>query len=121
MKHILIAEDEAFNRIVIEDMLNLFYSDIEIRTVENGEEALASIEAGWPDLVLSDIDMPRMSGMELIEHVRKGAHSGITMVCITAFAIAGDKEKLLMSGYDAYISKPIEMDTLQRVLDPYLK
>lgn len=120
MKKVLIAEDEAFNQIVLQDMLELIYPDLEVRIANNGKEALEVIKEGWPDIVLSDVDMPEMNGIELIEAVRQGLKSDLTMISITAYAITGDKEKLLMHGFDSYISKPIVMEELQEALDPYL-
>ena len=121
MKKVLIAEDEAFNRIVLQDMLELIYPGSAVKIVENGQEALRIISEGWPDVVLSDIDMPQMSGVELVKAVRNDLKSAVPMVCITAFAITGDRESLLMQGYDAYVSKPIEIAELENTLDPFMK
>ena len=121
MKKVLIAEDEEFNQIVLQDMLELFYPDLEIKVVENGKEALAVIKEGWPDIVLSDVDMPEMNGVELVQTVRNELKSDLPMVSITAYAITGDKENLLMHGYNGYISKPIVMDELQAALDSFFK
>ncbi len=121
MKNILIAEDEEFNQVVLKDMLEIYYPDLTIRTVGNGKEALEVIREGWPDLVLSDIDMPEMNGIELVETVRKEFGNDLPMISITAYALTGDKEKMLLHGFSNYISKPIVMEELEKVLTPYLE
>ncbi|MDD5717342.1 MAG: response regulator [Sulfuricurvum sp.] len=116
---ILIAEDEEYNQMVVQAMIELLYPDIEIEMVSNGAEALDRLKNGSYDLVLSDVDMPVMNGYDLLSEAKK-IGIAIPMICVTAFAISGDKEKLLMHGFERYISKPIDMDDMKAVLDPYL-
>ncbi len=117
--HILIAEDEEYNQMVIQGMIEIFYPDVTMEMVSNGVEALDKLKNGSFDLLLSDVDMPMMNGYELVSEVKK-LGLAIPMICVTAFAISGDKEKLLMHGFERYISKPIDMDDMKAVLDPYL-
>lgn len=118
--HILIAEDEEYNQMVVEAMIELLYPGVSVEMVSNGMEALDKLKTNSFDLLLSDVDMPLMNGYELVSEVKK---LGLTlpMVCVTAFAISGDREKLLMHGFDGYISKPIDMEDMKAVLDTYLK
>ena len=116
---ILIAEDEEYNQMVVQAMIELLYPAVEIIMVSNGVEALDKLKTETFDLVLSDVDMPLMNGYELLSEA-KALDLGIPMICVTAFAISGDKEKLLMHGFERYISKPIDMDDLKSVLDHYL-
>lgn len=117
--HILIAEDEEYNQMVVQAMIEILYPEVTMEMVSNGLEALNKLQNGSYDLVLSDVDMPVMNGYDLVSEVKKlGLH--IPLICITAFAISGDKEKLLMHGFERYISKPIDMDEMKAVLDPYL-
>lgn len=116
---ILIAEDEEYNQIVVQGMIELLYPDVEMQLVSNGSEALEKLKTEIFDLVLTDVDMPLMNGYELVTEV-KALGLNIPMVCVTAFAISGDKEKLLMHGFERYISKPIDMDEMKAILDPYL-
>ncbi|MGD9970030.1 MAG: response regulator [Sulfuricurvum sp.] len=115
---ILIAEDEEFNQMVIEGMIEILYPEIAIDMVSNGVEALEKLKAEPYDLLLTDIDMPVMNGYELMDELRS-LDLNIPKVCITAFAISGDREKLLMHGFDGYISKPVDMDELKTALDHY--
>lgn len=117
--HILIAEDEEYNQMVVQAMIEILYPEVTMEMVSNGLEALNKLQNGSYDLVLSDVDMPVMNGYNLVSEVKKlGLH--VPLICITAFAISGDKEKLLMHGFERYISKPIDMDEMKAVLDPYL-
>lgn len=117
--HILIAEDEEYNQMVVQAMIEILYPDVTMEIVANGVEALEKLQNTSYDLVLSDVDMPQMNGYELVDEVKK-LGLRIPMICVTAFAISGDKEKLLMHGFERYISKPIDMDEMKTVLDPYL-
>jgi len=116
---ILIAEDEEYNQMVLQAMLEILYPDVNIEIVNNGVEALEKLKMKSYDLLLSDVDMPQMSGYELVSEI-KNMGLKIPMICVTAFAISGDKEKLLMHGFQQYISKPIDMDQMKEVLDPYI-
>ncbi|MDD5160637.1 MAG: response regulator [Sulfuricurvum sp.] len=116
---ILIAEDEEYNQMVVQTMIELLYPEVEVLMVSNGAEALDKLKTEAFDLVLSDVDMPLMNGYELVSEV-KALGLNVPMICVTAFAISGDKEKLLMHGFERYISKPIDMDDMKLILDPYL-
>lgn len=116
---ILIAEDEEYNQMVVQTMIELLYPDVEVLMVSNGIEALDRLKTESFDLVLSDVDMPLMNGYELVSET-KALGLNVPMICVTAFAISGDKEKLLMHGFSRYISKPIDMDEMKSILDPYL-
>lgn len=117
--HILIAEDEEYNQMVLQGMIEILYPDVRIEIVSNGVEALEKLREKPFNLLLSDVDMPLMNGYDLVSEI-KNMDLNIPLVCVTAFAISGDKEKLLMHGFDGYISKPIDMDIMKSVLDPYL-
>lgn len=117
---ILLVEDEEFNLIVLEEMINLFYSDVEITTAVNGQIAYDILQENRFDLILSDINMPIMDGYELIKKIKDVLKISTITIAVTAFAIQGDKEKLLLAGFDDYISKPIDITELERVLKKYL-
>jgi CheY-like chemotaxis protein len=117
---ILIAEDEQYNQLVIEAMIELLYPDAITVISSNGLEALEKLKSQTFDMLLSDIEMPEMNGYELVDEVKK---LGLTLpvISVTASAIKGDSEKILMHGFDNYISKPIDMDEMKRVLDQYYR
>jgi len=117
--HILIAEDEEYNQMVLQAMIEILYPNVTMEIVSNGLEALEKLKKDSFDLVLSDVDMPVMNGYDLVSEVKKMGFK-VPVICVTAFAISGDREKLLIHGFERYVSKPIDMDDLKAVLDPYL-
>jgi len=116
---ILIAEDEPLNIMVIEEMVKIFYPDAFIESAEDGMIAYELLQKNTYDILLSDVNMPNMDGYGLIEKVKNELKLTLPCIAVTAFAIQGDKEKLLLAGFDDYISKPIDMTQLQTVLDKY--
>lgn len=116
---ILIAEDEEYNQMVVQAMVEILYPEVSMVIVDNGAQALEKLQSEPFDLLLSDVDMPVMNGYVLVDEIKKLGLS-LPMVCVTAFAISGDREKLLLHGFNSYISKPIDMDEMKRVLDVYI-
>ncbi len=116
---ILIAEDEELNQTVIVAMIELIYDGVSVTVVGDGAQALEELKRTPYDLVLTDIDMPVMNGYMLLEAI-KACSLCVPLICVTAFAVSGDREKLLLHGFDDYISKPINMDEMKKVLDRYI-
>lgn len=117
---VLLIEDEEFNLIVLEEMIKIFYPDAEVDTALNGKIGFEKLSTKEYELVLSDVNMPVMDGYEMIEKIKKELAVDIPIVATTAFAVQGDKEKLLLAGFDDYISKPIDINELQITLQKYL-
>lgn len=109
MKKIAVVEDNADNRMLVEALLNDRY---EVAEYETGREALDGFRRDRPDLVLLDISLPEMSGVEVLEHLRAdpGLRS-VPVIALTAHAMVGDREEFLAKGFDGYISKPIVDET----------
>ncbi len=116
---ILIVEDEPFNITVLEEMIYIFYPDMEIKSAENGKLGYEILQNESFDLILSDISMPVMDGYEFIAKVKNELQLQIPAIAVTAFAITGDKEKILLAGFDDYLSKPIDMALLEEMLQKY--
>jgi len=116
---ILIVEDEPFNITVLEEMIYIFYPEMEIKSAENGKIAYEILQNECFDLILSDISMPIMDGYALIEKIKNELKLQTPTIAVTAFAIQGDKEKLLLAGFDDYISKPIDISILEETLLKY--
>jgi len=114
---ILVAEDEAISRMVIVDYL--IHKGHHVSTARNGKEVLKILREETFDLILMDIHMPNMNGVEATEAIRRkeeitGEH--ITIVALTAYAMAEDREKFLQAGMDEYLSKPVEFFQLDELL-----
>ena len=109
-KKVLIAEDEESSFSFLDNLLSP--EGISCIWVKNGAEAVAYCQGSDPvDLLLMDINMPRMNGYEATKEIRK-IRPNLPVVAQTAFAIAGDKERILAAGFDFYIAKPIDKDDL---------
>ena len=113
---ILLVDDHPINRHVA----GLFLRPFNMRVVEaaNGKEALAALEREAFDMVLLDVHMPIMDGVETIRHIRtsQAAWNNIPVIALTADAMSGDKERYLAMGMDGYVSKPIaEQDLISEI------
>lgn len=114
---ILLAEDDKVNQTVIARMIREAGHNITI--ADNGKEALEVLNSRQIDVVLMDIQMPEMDGIETTRRIREaeaGTSKHIPIIAVTAYALKGDKEKFLSLGMDAYISKPIRMDALLDII-----
>lgn len=118
---ILLAEDDSINRVVAAKLLSVFGCP-QVDLAANSLEALEKIEENHYDIVLMDIDMPVMDGIEAARRIRDlpGRNSEIPIVALTAYAMKGDREKLLDAGMDEYVAKPLEKEDLRRALDAVL-
>ncbi len=113
---ILLAEDNPVNQKVALQMLKKLGYKADVAA--NGLEVLRALERKHYDVVLMDVQMPEMDGLEATRRIRdQGIDSRI--IAMTAHALEGDREKCLSAGMDEYISKPIKLDELQRVLERF--
>jgi PAS domain S-box-containing protein len=123
---VLIAEDNPVNRMVIMAMLGeLDCSGLSVTVVEDGQQALDFVtEGGVPDLVLMDIQMPMMGGLDATEKIRlwESEHGTprLPIVALTANAYEEDRHKCLAAGMDDFLAKPLDMEKLQSVLVRWL-
>lgn len=111
---ILVAEDNPSNqRVLVEMLRKLGYR---ADAVADGKEVLQSLERQPYDLVFMDVKMPEMDGLLATREIRRRWPSGPKIVAITAYALAGDKEKCLEAGMDDYIAKPVQKGALAEAL-----
>ncbi len=116
---ILLAEDNTSNQKVIVAMLKRL--GYRADAVANGIEALQALDRQHYDIVLMDIRMPEMDGLDATKIIRqRWPDDGPKVIAITAFALKGDKKRCLDSGMDDYISKPVKIDDLADILQKYL-
>jgi len=116
---ILVVEDNPQNMRLIE--MTLRGENYTLLKATDGEEALEMTARERPDLILMDIRLPRMSGLEVTKKLRETpAFSHTPIIGITAYAMKGDKEKVIESGCNAYLPKPINTRELPRVVKEML-
>ncbi len=114
---ILVAEDNPVNRNLIEKVLAK--AGHRVRSVENGLEAVQELDREYYDAVLMDVHMPVMDGYTATREIReRERHLPVrtSVIALTALAVDGDKEKCLAAGMDAYLSKPVNLEELLRLL-----
>ncbi|MEX2220749.1 MAG: ATP-binding protein [Candidatus Rokuibacteriota bacterium] len=107
--HVLVVDDDAETREVMK--LALAFEGARVTTAPSVAAAMAAIEQGWPDALVSDIGMPGEDGYDLIRKVRRleavgGRH--IPAIALTAYAAAEDRRRTLEAGYEAHVAKPVE-------------
>jgi signal transduction histidine kinase/CheY-like chemotaxis protein len=118
---ILIAEDDHYNRFTIKEMLtSLGYSEKNITIVENGLDCLKEVEKKSYDVILMDIVMPVMDGLESSKRIKRLKNPPI-IIAVSAAVQPSDKSKCQGVGIDGYLSKPIIIDKLETSLKPLIK
>lgn len=118
-KTVMIVEDNELNMKLFNDLLEAKgYKTIQTR---NGLEALDLAREHNPDLILMDIQLPEISGLEVTKWLKEDdkLHS-IPVIAVTAFAMKGDEERIRQGGCEAYISKPISVVTFLETIQSYL-
>ncbi|MGA2158471.1 MAG: response regulator [Dehalococcoidia bacterium] len=115
---ILYIEDNEQNFYLVKVLLST--RDYEVIWARDGQEGIDKAEQSGPDLILLDIQLPVMDGYEVASRLRsKPELTGIPIVAVTSYAMAGDREKALSAGCNGYIEKPIDPDTFLAQIDKY--
>ena len=117
MSSILIADDNEHNRYIARFLLE--DAGHQVEQVENGEDAVNVAQQGAFDLVLMDIQMPGMDGIEATRQLKDFGLT-IPIVALTAKAMRGDREEILEAGCDGYISKPFEVEQFVADVEKYI-
>jgi len=118
-KQVMIVEDNELNMKLFRDLIEASgFRTIETR---NGMEALDLARQHKPDLILMDIQLPEVSGLEVTKWLKEDddLHQ-IPVIAVTAFAMKGDEERIRQGGCEAYISKPISVPSFIRTIKTYL-
>jgi signal transduction histidine kinase/CheY-like chemotaxis protein len=121
---VLVAEDSEVNQFIISELLKSF--GIEPDMVANGVEAVSVFASRDYDLVLMDIQMPVLDGVEATRQIRalqkeRGLNKDASVIGLSAHAMAGDKERYMSEGMADYITKPIQIEVLEKILKDHLK
>lgn len=120
MKKILIAEDNEMNRELIETILS--HHEFETVTASNGDEAIKVAASALPDLILMDIQMPKIDGFSALAKIRESEGLAlIPVVAITGNVMPYDIEKIETSGFNGIIHKPFKIDELLEVVNSFLE
>jgi len=115
---LLMAEDNEINR----KLAQLLFKRIQLQLdfAVNGEEAVEAVKSKHYDLVFMDIEMPILSGIQATEQINEAlADSAPPIVALTAHTMDGDRERFLDAGMTDYLTKPINVEELKRILEKY--
>jgi two-component system cell cycle response regulator DivK len=116
---IFIVEDNALNLKLFKDILESY--DFKVSYTQDGFEAFEMMQSMMPDLIIMDIQLHGISGLDLIKQIRSDEYMmHIPIIAVTAFAMPEDKKKILSSGCNSYIAKPISIDNFVREVKRYL-
>lgn len=118
-KRVMIVEDNALNMKLFNDLLEA--QDYETIQIRDGKNVQDIARAEQPDLILMDIQLPQVSGLDLTKMLKADesvAH--IPVIAVTAFAMKGDEDKIRAGGCEAYISKPIAVDRFLETVRTYI-
>ena len=118
-KKVLVVDDNKVNIRVAERLLKKY--NIDVTSVESGQECIDLLKDNNYDLILLDQMMPNMSGVDTLKELKKNKSFDTPVIVLTADAIEGKKDEYLNEGFDGYLSKPIEIDTLTDILKKHFK
>jgi len=120
-KKVYVVEDNEKNMKLFRAVLKLI-PDLDIFEESRGDSGLESIKSGDPDLVILDIQLPEMSGIEIHNELKKiERFKNVPFIAVTSFAMKGDKERILAAGFDSYVSKPIKIHEFRELVQKLLK
>ena len=118
-KTILYVEDNEANRMIVRDLLKR--TKYQLVEAYDGEEGVAKALEIHPGLILMDIQLPKISGLEAIRRIRADAALAATpIIAITSFALSGDEQKAKQAGATAYLAKPYSPFDLLKLIRQYL-
>ena len=117
---ILLVEDDVLNQEVMGAMLRMLGYRTDIAT--DGAEALQALSSNDYQLILMDCKMPVMDGFEAVNTIRNSAEAWkrIPVIAITANALSGERERCMNAGMDEYLSKPVKMEDLGKMLERFI-
>ena len=113
---VLIVEDNELNLKLLNDLLE--YHGYTVITTRLGEPALELAQQSKPDLILMDVQLPDISGIEATQRLKSDEQTrAIPIIAVTAFAMSGDEAKILASGCDAYLAKPFNVAEFLKLVE----
>jgi CheY-like chemotaxis protein len=119
MARILIIEDNSANMQLMSYLLNAFKHTV-VEAV-SGSAGLTMAQSESPDLILCDLQMPEMDGYEVAQRIKQNPQlNAIPLVAVTAYAMVGDRDKVLAAGFNGYIAKPINPERFVGEVEAFL-
>lgn len=119
MANILIIEDNAANLELMTYILDAFGH--RVRSAPDGEAGLRAIRAAPPDLIICDVQLPRLDGFAVARQLKGDTGlRAIPLIAVTALAMVGDRDRILSAGFDGYIAKPIDPEQFVRQIEAFL-
>ncbi len=118
-KTILIVEDNELNLKLFSDILDAHGFDV--IGVRGGENIIQEVKSGNPDLIIMDIQLPNISGIDLIKEIKQDkGFTEIPIIAVTAYAMQEDEDRILQAGCENYLSKPIDIDSFVEMVGKYV-
>jgi len=118
-KTVMIVEDNDLNMKLFNDLLRA--NGYETLPMRNGHEALETLKEAKPDLIIMDIQLPEISGLEVTRIIKQNERlRDIPVIAVTAFAMKGDEERIRQGGCEGYLSKPISVSTFVETVRTYV-
>jgi two-component system, cell cycle response regulator DivK len=119
MRSVLYVEDNEYNRKIVRRLLSR--TDYRLREAIDGEAALGMVREERPDLILMDVQLPKMSGLDVTRALRADpATTDIPIIVVTSFALSGDDQRAMAAGASAYIAKPYSPRELLALIQTFL-
>ncbi|MBI5945878.1 MAG: PAS domain S-box protein [Chloroflexi bacterium] len=117
---VLLADDNDANVMIVEDYLG--HCGYQVFTTRDGEETLAKAAEILPDVILMDLQMPRVNGFEATHRLRSDPRfDSVPIIALTAFAMPGDRERCLAAGMNEYLSKPVRLKVLKQMIEKFME
>ena len=119
-KDVIIVEDDDKSMRLIK-LLCSKINDLKVLEARNGHEGLKMIQEGNPSLVILDIKLPGIDGIEICQRLRRDeVLSKLPIIAVTAYALNGDEKRILDAGFDMYFPKPLDIKAFTRVVNQFL-
>jgi two-component system, cell cycle response regulator DivK len=116
---VLYVEDNEFNRKIVRQLLTR--TTYRLREAADGEAALGMVRQERPDLILMDVQLPKMSGLDVTRALRGDpATADVPIIVVTSFALSGDEQRAMAAGASAYIAKPYSPRELLELIHTFL-
>ena len=117
-RRILVVEDNTKNLKLVRDVLQ--FAGFEIIEATTGEDGVELMATEHPDLVLMDLQLPGIDGAEALRRIRAAGDQPVPVVAVTAFAMPGDRDRVMRDGFDGYLEKPLRVRALPHQVERML-